>query len=31
LLKAQGYQIVKSVAGGMGAWVNAGLPTQVGP
>ena len=30
LLKAQGYQIVKSVAGGMGAWVNAGLPTQVG-
>jgi rhodanese-related sulfurtransferase len=30
LLKAQGYQVVKSVAGGMGAWVNAGLPTQVG-
>ena len=30
LLKAQGYQIVKSVSGGMGAWVNAGLPTQVG-
>ncbi len=26
LLKAQGYHEVKSVAGGMGAWVNAGLP-----
>ncbi len=27
LLKAQGYQNVKSVAGGMNAWVGAGLPT----
>jgi len=27
LLKAQGYQEVKSVAGGMGAWIEAGLPT----
>lgn len=27
LLKAQGYQNVKSVDGGMGAWVEAGLPT----
>ena len=27
LLKAQGYQDVKSVAGGMGAWIEAGLPT----
>ena len=26
LLKAQGYRDVKSVAGGMGAWVSAGLP-----
>jgi rhodanese-related sulfurtransferase len=26
LLKAQGYQDVKSVAGGMGAWIDAGLP-----
>ncbi|MCW5951899.1 MAG: hypothetical protein KIT69_06550, partial [Propionibacteriaceae bacterium] len=26
LLKAQGYHDVKSVAGGMGAWVEAGLP-----
>ncbi len=26
LLKAQGYHEVKSVAGGMGAWVAAGLP-----
>jgi len=26
LLKAQGYQEVKSVAGGMGAWIEAGLP-----
>lgn len=28
LLKAQGYRDVKSVAGGMGAWVEAGLPTE---
>ena len=28
LLKAQGYADVKSVAGGMGAWVQAGLPVQ---
>lgn len=27
LLKAQGYADVKSVDGGMGAWVSAGLPT----
>lgn len=27
LLKAQGYSNVKSVAGGVGAWVEAGLPT----
>ncbi|MFZ2624252.1 MAG: pyridoxal-phosphate dependent enzyme [Propionibacterium sp.] len=27
LLKAQGYQNVKSVDGGMGAWITAGLPT----
>ena len=26
LLKAQGYHEVKSVAGGMNAWVSAGLP-----
>ena len=26
LLKAQGYRNVKSVTGGMGAWVDAGLP-----
>jgi cysteine synthase/rhodanese-related sulfurtransferase len=30
LLKARGYQNVKSVAGGMGAWVESGLPTQSG-
>ncbi len=30
LLKAQGYQDVKSVAGGMGAWVEAGLPAASG-
>jgi cysteine synthase/rhodanese-related sulfurtransferase len=30
LLKAQGYQNVKSVAGGMGAWVESGLPIQSG-
>ena len=30
LLKAQGYQNVKSVVGGMGAWVESGLPTQSG-
>ena len=30
LLKAQGYQDVKSVAGGMGAWVEAGLPATSG-
>jgi cysteine synthase/rhodanese-related sulfurtransferase len=28
LLKARGYQNVKSVAGGMGAWVESGLPTE---
>lgn len=28
LLKAQGYRDVKSVAGGMGAWVSAGLPAE---
>lgn len=28
LLKAQGYSDVKSVDGGMGAWVGAGLPTE---
>ncbi len=28
LLKARGYQNVKSVEGGMGAWVQAGLPTD---
>ncbi len=27
LLKARGYQSVKSIAGGIGAWANAGLPT----
>ncbi len=27
LLKAQGYSNVKSVDGGMGAWIQAGLPT----
>jgi cysteine synthase/rhodanese-related sulfurtransferase len=27
LLKAQGYSDVKSVEGGMGAWIQAGLPT----
>jgi len=30
LLKAQGYQIVKSVAGGMGAWVNAACQPRWG-
>ncbi|MBI5610635.1 MAG: pyridoxal-phosphate dependent enzyme [Deltaproteobacteria bacterium] len=30
LLKAQGYRNVKSVYGGMGAWVEAGLPTKAG-
>jgi cysteine synthase/rhodanese-related sulfurtransferase len=30
LLKAQGYQEVKSVDGGMGAWVEAGLPSVAG-
>jgi cysteine synthase/rhodanese-related sulfurtransferase len=30
LLKARGYQNVKSVAGGMGAWAESGLPTQSG-
>lgn len=30
LLKALGYQNVKTVAGGMGHWVEAGLPTQRG-
>ena len=28
LLKAQCYTNVKNVAGGMGAWVEAGLPTN---
>ena len=28
LLKAQGYQNVKSVWGGIGSWVESGLPTQ---
>lgn len=28
LLKARGYSDVKSVDGGMGAWVGAGLPTE---
>ncbi len=27
LLKARGYQSAKSIAGGIGAWANAGLPT----
>jgi cysteine synthase/rhodanese-related sulfurtransferase len=30
LLKAQGYQNVKSVAGGMNAWIDSGLPTVEG-
>jgi cysteine synthase/rhodanese-related sulfurtransferase len=30
LLKARGYQDVKSVAGGMHAWGDSGLPTQSG-
>jgi len=30
LLKARGYQHVKSVAGGMGAWSESGLPTESG-
>ena len=30
LLKAQGYQVVKSVDGGMGAWVEAGYPALSG-
>jgi cysteine synthase/rhodanese-related sulfurtransferase len=30
LLKAQGYQEVKSVDGGMAAWVDAGLPAVAG-
>ena len=30
LLKAQGYHDVRSVAGGMGAWVEAGLPAGPG-
>ncbi|MFT8395459.1 pyridoxal-phosphate dependent enzyme [Propionibacterium sp.] len=29
LLKAQGYQNVKSVDGGMGAWITAGLPIAI--
>jgi rhodanese-related sulfurtransferase len=28
LLKASGYQQVKSVRGGLDAWVKAGLPTS---
>lgn len=30
LLKAQGYQNVKSVWGGIGAWAESGLPTRTG-
>jgi len=30
LLKAQGYRDVKSVSGGMHAWTEAGLPTELG-
>jgi rhodanese-related sulfurtransferase len=30
LLKAHGYRDVKSVAGGMNAWIEAGLPTELG-
>ena len=30
LLKAQGYRDVKSIAGGMHAWIEAGLPTELG-
>ena len=30
LLKARGYRNVKSVAGGMGAWAESGLPIQSG-
>jgi rhodanese-related sulfurtransferase len=31
LLKAQGYTNVKNVAGGMAAWIEAGLPTDSTP
>jgi cysteine synthase/rhodanese-related sulfurtransferase len=30
VLKAQGYRNVKSIRGGMHAWIDAGLPTDVG-
>lgn len=30
LLKAQGYRDVKSIDGGIGAWITAGLPTEPG-
>ena len=30
LLKAQGYRDVKSIAGGMNAWIEAGLSTELG-
>ena len=30
MLKAQGHQNVKSMWGGIGAWAEAGLPTQEG-
>jgi rhodanese-related sulfurtransferase len=30
LLKAQGYRDVKSIAGGMKAWSEAGLSTEIG-
>ena len=30
LLKARGYRDVKSVAGGLNAWIEAGLPTELG-
>ena len=30
LLKAQGYRDVKSIAGGMSAWIEAGLSTELG-
>ena len=30
LLKACGYRNVKSVSGGMNAWIEAGLPTEIG-
>jgi rhodanese-related sulfurtransferase len=30
LLKAHGYRDVKSIAGGMNAWIEAGLSTELG-